>query len=465
MTTHTYDVIVIGAGAAGENAAEYAIAGSDRTAALVEAELVGGECSYYACIPSKALLRPIDVAETAANLGGLSLPALDRKALLARRDSWVTGYQDAGQVEWATGVGITTVRGRGRLAGERTVDVVTPSGDVRRLVAREAVVLATGGVPVIPEPLADLAPWTSRDATGVVEVPDRLAIIGGGAVACEAARWMSALGSEVTVLVRGRLLAKLEDFVGEYVGDGLRSAGVRVRLGISVESAERPEVSTEVALGRPHGGPVLLHLGDGSDLEVDEVLVATGRRANTDDLGLESVGLTAEDLACRTHGGPLPSWLYTVGDVNREATLTHWGKHQARLVGRRIAALAEGRRVPDETAAPIPQVVFSSPQVASVGLTSEQAHTTGRKVRLLDVDYTSVAGTGLLRDDASGRVRLVVDSETEVLLGATFVGPEVAELLHAATVAIVGGLDLATLRRAVPSYPTASEVWLRLLEH
>lgn len=463
--TETYDVVVIGGGAAGENAADYAIRDSGRTVALVESALLGGSCSYYGCIPSKALLRPLDVAETAANLDGLSVPSLDRRDLLARRDYWVSDYQDTGQVEWAAGVGIDVVRGRGRLVAERTVEVATPSGAVRRLVAREAVVLATGSLPVVPEALAGTGPWIARDATGVVEVPPRLAIIGGGPVACESARWMTALGSHVTLLARGGLLGRLEDFAGEEVADGLRAAGVAVRLGVSVDSAERAVVHADPAVGRPHGGPVVLGLDDGSDLVVDEVLAATGRRPNTDGLGLESVGLEPGALAGRTHGDPLPDWLYIVGDLNGAAMLTHWGKHQARQVGRRIGALAEGRPAPEEPAAPVPAVVFSSPQVASVGLTSRQAAEQDRAVRLLDVDYASASGAALLRDDAGGRARLVVDQVTDVLLGATFVGPGVAELLHAATIAIVGGMDLATLRRAVPSFPTASEVWLRLLEH
>lgn len=484
----TYDVIVLGGGPAGENAADYAVRGSSRTAAIIEAELLGGECSYWACMPSKALLRPLDVAETAANLAPLSVPTLDRDALLARRDDWVAHYDDSGQVRWAESAGLTMVRGHGRLVGERTLEVVDAGGAVRRLTARTAVVLATGSTPVIPDTLASVRPWTTRDVTGVVEVPGRLAIVGGGVAACEAARWMTALGSHVTLLVRGeRLLGRLEEFAGEEVAEGLRSAGVTVRFGTSVTRAVRDRIEHDPAehhpadphatVGRPHGGPITLTLDDGTaadrgdagseepteELEVDELVVAAGRHPRTD-IGLDTVGLTPADLRGRTHGGPLPDWLFTVGDVNGEAMLTHWGKYQARVVGRRIAALAEGRPVPDEVPAPVPQVIFSAPQVAAVGLTSRGAAEAGRTVRLLDADYTSAAGAGLLRDDAAGHARLVLDADTEVLLGATFVGPEVAELLHSATVAIAGSLDLTTLRRAVPSYPTASEVWLRLLE-
>lgn len=470
VPTETYDVIVLGGGPAGENAADYAVRGSSRTAAIVEAELLGGECSYWACMPSKALLRPLDVAETAANLAPLSMPALDRDALLARRDDWVSHYDDGGQARWAEEAGLTLVRGHGRLVGERTVEVVDPptsrpTGTVRRLVARTAVVLATGSVPAIPGPLVSTHPWTTRDVTAVIEAPDRLAIVGGGVSACEAARWMTALGSQVTLLVRGeRLLGKLEEFAGEEVADGLRSAGVTVRLATSVTAASRQTVDPEAPVGRTHGGPLTLTLDDGTDLEVDEIVAATGRRPTTDTIGLDAIGLDPAALRGRTHGGDLPPWLFTVGDINAEAMLTHWGKHQARMIGRRIAALAEGRTPPEEPPAPVPQVAFTAPQVASVGLTAAQAAREGHTVRLLDVDYTSAAGAGLLRDDAAGHVRLVVDATTEVLLGATFVGPEVAEQLHAATIAITGGLDLATLRRAVPSYPTASEVWLRLLE-
>ncbi len=453
-----YDVIVIGGGPAGENIAQYAVQGSDRTAVMVEAELLGGECSYYACMPSKAMLRPLDVRSAAAHVGGLTgVPEVDVEGLLKRRDTWVSHYSDHGQVSWAEGAGLAVVRGLGRLAAERTVTV-----GGRTLTAREAVVIATGSVAVIPPTLADIAAWTSRDATGVRDVPDHLVIVGGGVIACEAARWMRGLGAQVTMLVRGQgLLASFEPFAGSLVLDALRADGVDVRLDVEVTDAHRT-AAEDTGLGRIHGGPVRLTLASGAEIEASEVLVATGRRPATDDLGLETVGITAGDLAV---GGSLPGWLHTVGDVNGEAPLTHWGKYQARMVGARIAARSShGTQptVPDFV--PVPQVVFTDPQVASVGLTARQAKEAGRSFHTLDQPLKGASGAALLRDDLAGEVRLVVDDETDTLLGATFVGPEVADLVHSATVAIVGQVPLAVLRHAVPSYPTSSEIWLRLLE-
>lgn len=490
-TADEFDVVVIGGGPAGENAADFAIRGSDRTAAIVETELIGGECSYYACMPSKALLRPVDVVHTAEHLGGVTGARLDRAALLARRDDWVSHYDDSGQADWAEQAGITVLRGRGRITGDRTVSVDPAdsgagdphdgeSGDsgaegdsaargdrraARTVRARQAVVIATGSTAVIPDPFTDLNPWTSRDATGIVEVPDRIAVIGGGVVACEAATWLAALGATVILLVRGnRLLAAAEPFAGDAVADGLRAAGVDVRLDTAVRAAAREQVA-DTGLGKVHGGPVALTLDPGGSLTVDEVLVATGRRPATAGIGLETIGVDENALHGRTNGGELPGWLYTVGDVNGVAPLTHWGKYQGRQVGRLIAARADGGPEPGEPQhVPVPQVVFTDPQVAWVGQTEQQANDAGASVRILRAAYTSAAGAGLLRDDAAGTAQLVVDNDSGVLLGATFVGPDVAELLHAATIAIVGKVPVEALRDAVPSYPTASEVWLRLID-
>lgn len=445
-----YDVIVLGGGPAGENAAQYSIAGSDRTAAIVERELVGGECSYYACMPSKAMLRPIDTVAAAHHLGGISGdPAVDVDGVIARRDKWVHNYDDASQVKWTEGLGIDVVRGHGAVTGDRQVTVTDAEGETRTLTARLAVVEATGSEAVIPAEYADIAPWTSRDATGVREIPGRLAIIGGGVVAAEAAGWMAALGSSVTMLVRdARLLGRTEEFAGELVADGLRQAGVDVRLNAQVTGVRRDQPA-DTGIGRVHGGPVTITVDD-TDETYDEVLVAVGRRPrNNVDLP------TAED----------PDWLYRVGDASGEAPLTHWGKYRARIIGDEIAARAEGRTPSSPPSdVPVPQVVFTDPQVAAVGMLASEARDADLEVRVIDVPLSSVAGAALVRDDVVGQARLVIHTDDDTIVGATFAGHEVAELVHAATVAIVGKVPLDVLWHAVPSYPTASEIWLRLLE-
>lgn len=441
----TYDFIVIGAGPVGENAAQYAIQGTGLTAALVENHLIGGECSYYACMPSKALLRPAAVAATTRDLRGVRPSEVDAEALLARRDHWVSNYDDSGQQSWAESVGIDVVRGEAKVTGERRVTV----GD-RTLTARQAVIVATGSRATIPPNLVGVHPWDNRDATGVVEIPESLAIVGGGVVACEAATWMAALGTRVTMLVRSRLLDKVEPFAADAVRESLERLGVEVRLGVNVTEARRPGALSD-ELGRLHGGPVFLTI-DHEVREFDEVLVAAGRTLNTDAL---PDGYTAESR---------PDWLHLVGDVSGEPQLTHWGKYRARVLGNRLKARATGRQASEPPAdVPVPQVIFTDPEVAAVGPTLAQAQTDDPDARALDVPITAASGVGLLIDHPHGQARLVVAGDGR-LLGATFVGPEVAELLHAATVAIVGRLTLDQLWHAVPSYPTASELWLRLLE-
>ena len=459
METEEYDVVVIGGGPAGENAAQYAVEGTGMTSAVIERELLGGECSYWACIPSKALLRPVAVADLTTDLTGVSTAQVEPKELLARRGYWVSDYDDSGQVSWADGAGIAVLRGAGRLTGERTIGVTSADGD-RSVRARRAVVIATGSEATVPEMYADALPWTSRDATGVIEVPDRLTVVGGGVVACEAASWMAALGSEVTLLVRGdRLLARTEPFAGDAVLASLGRRGVTVRFGAEVSGVRRAE-PVPSGVGRIHGGVLTLSTSVG-EVETDEVLLAIGRSPRLDDIGLDSVGLTPDDVT----GARMPDWLHAVGDASGGPPLTHWGKPQARVVGARIAARAadEVAWEPDREA-PVPQVVFTDPEVASVGLTEAEARAAGHDVVVSRVPSSAAAGTGLLRDHVEGESQLVVDVDTRLLVGATFVGPEVGELVHAATVAIVGGVPVHVLRHAVASYPTASELWLRMLE-
>ena len=477
----TWDVIVIGGGSSGENAAQYAIRGSSRTAVIVEAELVGGECSYWACMPSKALLRPVEVLDVGRALPGVAAAVsgrLDVEAALARRDEFTHHHDDAGQVDWARRAGIDVVRGWGRLAGEKTVEVAAADGDTRVLEAREAVVIATGSGAAVPPigGLREAEPWTSRDATNLREVPRRVAVIGGGVVACESSTWLKGLGAEeVTLIERGpSLLAQHEPFVGTLVADRFTELGITVLLDVEADWVDRP-AARDTGVGRIHGGPATVAAG-GSTFEVDEIVVATGRTPTSADIGLERVGIDVGPshgyLVTDDHmaviGGQ--DWLYAVGDVCGRALLTHMGKYQGRIAGDVIAARAEarpieGRRYRDVADhGKIPAVVFTDPQVASVGLTERDAREQGIDVQLLEYDIAAVRGAALLRDDYSGWAKLVVDRATDTLVGATFVGSEVAELLHSATIAIVGRVELETLWHAVPSYPTVSEVWLRLLE-
>ncbi|MFC4496017.1 dihydrolipoyl dehydrogenase family protein [Streptomyces ovatisporus] len=468
-----YDVIVIGAGPVGENVAERAHA-SGLSALVVENELVGGECSYWACMPSKALLRPVTALADARRVAGAAQAVggtLDASAVLERRDGFTGNWQDKGQVGWLESVGLDLLRGRARLDGPRRVVVETHDGTTRTLTARHAVAVCTGSraaLPGIPG-IEDARPWTSRDATSAKEVPGRLAVVGGGVVGVEMATAWQALGSEVTLLVRGeRLLPRMEPFAGELVAEALTAAGVAVRTGVSVEELNRPAADR----------PLTLSLSDGGRLECDEVLFATGRAPRTDDFGLETVGcepgswLSVDDTLRVT--GVRGGWLYAVGDVNGRALLTHQGKYQARVAGAAIAARAAGvplletdrwgahAATADHDA--VPQVVFSDPEATSVGLTADEAERRGLRVRAVDVELGEVAGASLYADGYRGRARMVVDLDRGVVVGVTFVGAGVGELLHSATVAVAGEVPLERLWHAVPAYPTISEVWLRLLE-
>ncbi|MFI6508940.1 dihydrolipoyl dehydrogenase family protein [Streptosporangium sp. NPDC050855] len=461
-----FDVVVVGAGPAGENVADRAVKGG-LTVAIVEGRLAGGECSYWACVPSKALLRPVDLVAEVSRVPGLTMGPIDTAAVLARRDEAVSHLDDAGQVEWIKGVPAEFVRGHGRLDGPKRVAVTAQDGSVRTLTARHAVVLATGSAAAVPPVpgLAEASPWTSHEVTVTGSVPARLAVLGGGVVACEMAQAMHGLGtSETTVLARGGLLGRMEPFAGELVAASFAEAGITVRTGVRVTGVERP---------RP-GGPVTVHLSEGAPVEADELLVATGRRPATGDLGLETVGLEAgrivevDDSMRATAVGD--GWLYAVGDVNGRALLTHMGKYQARVCGDVIAARAKGG--PDDLPAlrdtadayGAPQVVFTDPQVCAVGRTEAEARDAGFEVRVVEYDMGKVTGAYLQGEGYRGRAKAVVDERRRVLLGVTFAGPAVGELLHAATIAVTAEVPLERLWHAVPSFPTVSEVWLRLLE-
>jgi dihydrolipoamide dehydrogenase len=462
-----FDAIVIGAGSTGENVAARVTRGG-LSAVIVESELVGGECSYWACMPSKALLRPLHALADARRVGGAREAVtgkVDVAAVLERRDSFTSHWDDAGQVRWLEGAHVELVRGHGRLVGERRVEVGTGKETVS-LGARHAVVVATGSVAALPPVpgLAQAKPWTPREATSAHQVPGRLVVLGGGVAGCELAQVFAGLGAQVTLLEAApRLLAVNEPFAGEMVAKSMKDRGIDVRTGVSVRAVARDDNGVRV------------DLGDG-EVTGDELLVAAGRRARTDDIGLGTVGLEpgswldVDDFLVvqGVEGG----WLYAAGDVNHRALLTHQGKYQARACGDGIVARAQGTldtspwgkhsATADHRA--VPAVVFTDPEVGAVGLTEAQARQVGLNVRAVDYTIGDVAGASLYVDDFAGQARLVVDEDRRLVVGATFVGPAVSELVHGATIAIVGEIPLERLWHAVPSYPTISEIWLRLLE-
>jgi dihydrolipoamide dehydrogenase len=462
MATTEYDLIVIGAGAVGENVADRAVQGG-LTALIVESELVGGDCSYWACMPSKALLRSGMVYRAAKKVGGAAetiTKPLDAPATFARRTSIIHDWNDEGQVTWLEGAHIDLARGLGVITGVKEVTV----GDTV-YTARHAVCVSTGSVALIPDipGLADSHAWTSHDATSAKVAPASLAIIGGGVVAVEMATAYASFGTKVTIIARSGLLTGQEPFAGEMVGDSLTELGATLLFGASPTAVSKRDDHFVVELDR------------GEPVTAEKLLVATGRTPRSMDLGLENIGLKPGswldvDDTMRVTGF---DWLYSTGDMNHRVLLTHQGKYQARAAGDVIAARALGKRVDDSkwgthvaTAdhEAVPQVTFSDPEVASVGLTAEAAKRAGYDTRVVDYDMSGLAGSTIQADDYVGKARMVVDEKRKVVLGVTFVGQDVGELLQAATFAVVGEIPLDRLWHAVPAYPTMNEIWLRLLE-
>ncbi len=451
MGVERFDVIVLGAGPGGE-VAVFRLAPRGLKVALVERELIGGECSYWACVPSKTLLRPPEIAAAARRGFGTGPSALDWPQVAEYRDYMVRGYDDARQVAKYGEMGVTVVKAPGRLVGPGAVEA-----GGRRLEAPH-VIVATGADPVVlpVEGLRKAGYWTNREATAVRKIPESVVVQGGGPVAVELAQMFAAFGATVTLVQRGeRILKGQEPEAGALLTTALEQAGVRVLTGAKVEAVQ----------GHDHRKVVTL--SDGSTVAAAAFLVATGRQPRVEGVGLDAVGLETDhgldvDGHGRVRGGP--DGLWAIGDVTGIALFTHVAKYQGRAVAANILAARDEGEPRTLDYAAVPRVVFTDPEVAAVGLTEAEANAAGLRVKTATVALSAVTRSFTFEREPRGLLKLLARSDDGALVGVTAVGPLASEWIHVGALAVRAGLSASFLRDTVFQFPTFSEAYTAAAE-
>lgn len=440
-----YDAVILGMGPGGEVAAGRLLKAGKKIA-IVEKELIGGECAYWACIPSKTLLRPPEVKSEARRAFGTSTPTLTLEEVFDYRDFMIRNLDDSGQIESYEGKGVTVVKGEGRINGPGKVEA---NGQT---LEADHIIVATGSAPnVLPiEGIEDVLHWTNREVTTTREVPGRALIVGGGPNGIEASQWLNRFGTEVTIVQSpDRLINREDPQVSELIQDALEEDGIKVSLGRKVTKARRD------------GEGTVAELDDGTEVETDVIVIAAGRTPRVEGIGLESVGVEPGedglqiDDRCRLSEG-----VWAIGDVTSVSLFTHVAQYQARIVADNI--LGKERRANYRG---IPRVVFSDPEIAATGLTEEQAREQGIDVASVSLDLTrSLARPWTFEENPRGHFGIVADKERGVLVGAWAVAPQAGEWIHQASQAIRAEIPVEKLLDGVYQFPTFSEAYLKALE-
>jgi pyruvate/2-oxoglutarate dehydrogenase complex dihydrolipoamide dehydrogenase (E3) component len=440
-----YDAVVIGTGPAGEVAVSR-LSDQGLSVALVERELIGGECGYWACIPSKTLLRPPETRAEARRAAGVDEPQQHWPDVAKYRDYMIRNLDDAKQVEGYERDGVAVFKGAAKIAGPGRVEVDGQTLETARIV------VATGSDAVIPpiDGLKEAGYWTNREATTVQEIPESVVILGGGPVGVELGQFFRRFGAQVTI-VQGaeRLIDREDPAVGDLIADYLREEGIDVRLGVKARAARRSD------------GHRVLVLEDGEEVAGQELLIATGRRPRVNDIGLESVGIEPNakgiqiDERCRAADG-----VWAIGDVTGVMPFTHVGMYQGRIACADIA----GRPVTADYSA-IPRVVFCDPEIAAAGMTEQQARERGIDIATSHVSLPdAIARPWTYEENPRGDLGLIADRSRKVLVGAWAVAPLAGEWIHQAALAIKTQTPIEVLRDTVAQFPTFSESYLKAVE-